>query len=66
MQTTKFSPDDRLLRVPQVLSILGISRSTWYAGIKKGSFPAPLKISARTSVWRRSEILLIAENLPIS
>ncbi len=63
MQKTKFSQDDRLLRVPQVLNILGISRSTFYAGIKKGVFPAPLKISSRTSVWPHSQIRAVAENL---
>ncbi|MFZ7309343.1 helix-turn-helix transcriptional regulator [Comamonas jiangduensis] len=52
-----------MLRVPQVLKILGIGRSTWYAGIKKGEFPAPRKMGSRISLWPQSEILLIAENL---
>jgi prophage regulatory protein len=63
MQQTKFSPDDRLIRISQVVDILGISRSTFYAGIKRGIFPAPLKISSRTSVWPHSQIRAVAENL---
>jgi len=34
--TTKI---DALLRLPEVLAIFPISRSTWYQGIKDGRYP---------------------------
>jgi len=45
-----------LLRLPQVLKIVPVSRSTWYLGIKKGVYPAPVKIGRRASAWRRRDL----------
>ena len=47
---------ERLIRLPEVLLKLGISRSSWYAGIKVGRFPAPKKLGPKTSVWPNSTI----------
>lgn len=52
------------LRLPQIIgdpekgipSIIPVSRSTWYAGIKSGRFPKPVALSEGVSVWRRSDI----------
>lgn len=51
--TTKI---DVLLRLPEVLAIFPVSRSTWYQGIKDGRYPSPLKIGVRASAWRASQI----------
>lgn len=53
---------DGLLRLRAVLSILQISRSTFYAGIKAGRYPPPLHISPRTSAWRRSDIVALIDH----
>ena len=50
-----------LLRLPQVQEIIPVSRSTWYAGIKDGIYPAPIKISARASAWRLTDIQDLVE-----
>lgn len=50
-----------LLRLPQVQAMIPVSRSTWYAGIKTGLYPGPLKISARASAWRLSDIEALVE-----
>jgi len=55
--------DIRLLRLPDILDCLRISKSNWYAGIKSGHYPKPLKLSARTSVWRREDIRKLVEEL---
>lgn len=44
------------LRLKDVLSLVPLSRSAWYAGIQKGVYPAPVKIGARASAWRASDI----------
>jgi len=52
-----------LYRLPQVLSRLGISRSTWYAGINSGRFPPGHSLSPRLRVWRSDEIDLVISRL---
>lgn len=46
----------RLIPVGEVLSRLGISKPTLYRGIKSGSLPAPVQISARRVGWRSVDI----------
>lgn len=47
---------DSFLRLPQVLQIIPVSRSGWWAGVKDGRYPAPVKLSARVTVWRMSDV----------
>jgi prophage regulatory protein len=47
---------DRLLRVSDVLKSTGLKRSFLYSEIKRGRFPAPIKVSPRVAVWRESEL----------
>ncbi len=44
------------LRLPQVLAMIPVSKSTWWAGIRAGKFPKPVKLTERTSAWRRKDI----------
>lgn len=46
----------RLLRRHEVEGIVGFSRSTMYAMIKDGTFPAPLRIGQRAVAWPESSI----------
>jgi len=43
--------------------ILPISRAAWYAGIKEGRYPKPVKLSEKTSAWRSSDIEALVERL---
>jgi len=54
---------DILIRLPAVLQIIPISRSTFYKGIKEGAYPEPRKIGQRISVWRLSTINSLANSL---
>ncbi|AKS22498.1 MAG: phage DNA binding protein [Leptospirillum sp. Group II 'C75'] len=47
---------DRILRLPEVLSTVGISRSSLYALIAQGQFPRQIRLSPRTSGWRLSDV----------
>jgi prophage regulatory protein len=51
----------RFIRLKEVLAICGKSRSSVYDAIKKGEFPAPIKLHGRSSAWIKSEILQWAE-----
>lgn len=33
-----------------------VSRATWYAGIKSGKYPKPIRLSEGVSVWRVADI----------
>jgi len=50
------SVNNDLLRLPQVLEIVPVSRSAWYAGVKKGVYPASVKIGLRATAWRRRDL----------
>jgi prophage regulatory protein len=52
----KLRPTERLLRVKQVLQMVPVGRSTWWAGVKSGRFPQPVKLGPRTTAWRLSDI----------
>jgi prophage regulatory protein len=60
------NPADDLITVLTACELIGgkdspITASTLYRGIREGRFPAPLKLGAGTSRWRRSEILAMLE-----
>lgn len=55
--------DKALLRLPRVLSLVGVSRSSWWAGVKAGKFPAAIKVSPRVTAWRASEISALLDSL---
>ena len=48
--------DIALLRLPQVLEIIPVSKSTWWKGCKEGRYPQPVHPSPRTSAWRKCDI----------
>jgi predicted DNA-binding transcriptional regulator AlpA len=48
---------------PPIIPIIPISKSSWWAGIKSGLYPAPVKIGANTTVWREDDIRKLLENL---
>ncbi|MEM9284048.1 MAG: AlpA family phage regulatory protein [Verrucomicrobiota bacterium] len=49
--------------MPQVLSVIPVSRSTWLRGIETGRFPRPIKLSARTVAWHVDDIRDCIESL---
>jgi prophage regulatory protein len=46
----------RTIRLPEVLTKTGLSRTHVYRLIHNASFPAPYKLSERVSVWNEAEI----------
>lgn len=47
---------DSFMRVPSITERMGVSRSYWWKGVKDGKFPQGVKLSARVTVWRASQI----------
>ena len=47
---------DRLVRLRELVKLLGISRANVYRLMKIGKFPQSIKLAERTVAWRLSEI----------
>ncbi|MGB9418282.1 MAG: AlpA family transcriptional regulator [Acidobacteriaceae bacterium] len=45
-----------LLRLPEVKQRVGLSRSSLYAKIQRGEFPAPIHLGERAVAWPDNEI----------
>lgn len=55
------------LRLPQILLIIPVSKSTWWAGVKSGRYPQPVRtLGARITAWRCSDIVELVETLSTS
>ena len=49
-------PLDRILREPEVQRATGLSRTTRWRGIKAGTFPKPVKLTASTIGWYETDV----------
>lgn len=47
----------KLLRINEVLLIVGIKKGGLYRLARLGTFPNPVKLSPRSSAWIESEVL---------
>ena len=41
---------------PPTPAIIPVSKSTWWAGVKSGRFPRPIKLGPRITAWRVEDI----------
>lgn len=48
---------------PPVRPIIPISNAAWWAGVKEGIYPKPVKLGPRTTAWRVEDILALIESL---
>ncbi len=64
-------PQFGLLRLWQILGdrrrgippIIPVSKSSWWAGVKAGKYPKPVKLSARCTCWRVEDIRKLLERM---
>jgi prophage regulatory protein len=61
MKYTFLADEIQFIRISDVLVITGLSRASIYNGIKKGSFPAQIKLGPKSARWVKSEVLEWAE-----
>lgn len=57
-------PRTGFLRLRSILAPAGpipVSKSTWWAGVKDGRFPKPVKLGSRITVWRVEDIRALIE-----
>jgi prophage regulatory protein len=41
---------------PPTPAIIPVSKSTWWAGVKSGRYPRPIKLGPRITAWRVEDI----------
>ena len=56
-------PSTGFLRLPQILAIFPISKSSWWEGCRTGRYPKPIKLGPRTTVWRAEDIAAMMQRL---
>jgi len=49
-------PDTALIAFPIVSAVTGWRRTKIHCDVKRGTFPAPLKLGVRTARWRVGDI----------
>ncbi|HOY65493.1 MAG TPA: AlpA family phage regulatory protein [Candidatus Ozemobacteraceae bacterium] len=62
---------DGLLRISQICgdrkrgipAIVPVSRSTWWAGVASGRFPAPVRLGSKLTFWKAADIRALLEKL---
>lgn len=54
----------RILRLPEVLQMTGLSRSQIYRMVADGRFPRPIRLSEQAVGWREEDIQAWMESLP--
>lgn len=62
----KFLPNEGFVRLKNIIGPIGplpISKSTWWAGVAAGRYPKPLKLGARCTVWRVTDIRGLIEQI---
>jgi len=56
-------PQTGFVRLPQILSHIPVSRSTWYAGVKSKKYPAPIKLGENITAWKAEDIINLIARL---
>lgn len=55
-------PETGFLRLPEVLRLYPVSKSTWWSGIREGRYPHPVKLGERATAWRVEDIRALIES----
>lgn len=58
-------PETGFVRLSTILTVIPVSKSTWWDGVKTGRYPKSVKLSARTTAWRVEDIHKLINDLGI-
>lgn len=59
-------PLSGFVRLPSIIAPHGpipVGKSTWWAGVRTGRFPKPIKLGSKTTAWRVEDIRSLIERL---
>jgi len=75
MQPRSTLPETGYLRLPQIVgkpstataaaipALIPVCKSTWWAGVRSGRFPQPVKLGERITAWRVEDIRALIEQV---
>ena len=49
-------PKSGFVRLPTILELIPVSRSTFFEMVSRGEFARPVKLSSRVSAWRVEDV----------
>lgn len=58
-------PPSLFLRLPAVMKLTGLGRSTIYRMVADNRFPCPVRIASRAVAWRRTDLDRWSESRPL-
>jgi len=56
-------PAEGYVRLPQVLAVVPVGKSTWWAGVRSCRFPKPCRLGPRTTAWHVDDIRQLIDRL---
>lgn len=57
-------PETGFIRLPTILKLIPVGKSTWWEGVKSGRFPKSVKLGPRTTAWRVEDIQELIKQYP--
>jgi predicted DNA-binding transcriptional regulator AlpA len=49
-------PQTGYVRLPTILRVFPVSRSTWWEGVRQQRYPQPVKLGPRITAWKVEDI----------
>jgi len=49
-------PDTGFMRITEILKVVPIGKSSWWAGVKSGRYPQGVKLGPKTTAWKADDI----------
>lgn len=59
---TRDLPATGFVRLPTILAVYPIGRSSWWKGVREGRFPRGVKLGPRTTAWRVEDVRRLIES----
>jgi predicted DNA-binding transcriptional regulator AlpA len=64
MQTPIQLPETGFLRLRQIIpGLIPVGKTTWWAGIRSGRFPQPVKLGPRMTAWKIEDVRALIDRL---
>jgi len=59
-------PETGFVRLSTLLQVIPVSKSTWWAGVKSGRYPQPVRtLGPRITAWRVEDIRALIERATV-
>ncbi len=56
-------PETGFIRIDDILKLIPIGKSTWWAGVKSGKYPKSIKLGSKTALWKVEDIRTLIESI---